>query len=301
MLELAVQGQHSYKVCLIPILKFVLHLKLILSKDILSLSSLDLKLFSKDSFLKTLKEDEYLKRLNISFDIILDKFNANLSDKDFVSIFDTILDSYAKAQNKLIVGDKDPMNSSYVSHIKYSFPDSYLIHIIRDPRDVILSRMESAWGKGTSFSVHLAEYKVHLDSVLTDANALFGKRYIEIYYEDLLENPDKELARVCTVIGLEYSNKMLDFQKKASTIVFPDERAWKDNVFKPLLKNNKSKWMQGLTNYQAGIVELVLKKDFLKLGYPLLTKNRFYSFFSQFYIECLFQVFKIKRRKEAIK
>lgn len=260
-----------------------------------------IKNFSKSSLLESLEEDKYLKRLNISYNPILDKFNEKLSDKDLVSIFDIILENYARDQNKIIVGDKDPMNASYINQIKYAFPDSYLIHIIRDPRDVVLSRLESDWGKNTSFSVHLAEYKVHLNSVLSDANALFDKKYIEIYYEKLLENPEKELERVCNEIGLDYSNEMLDFQKKANTIVFSDERAWKDNVFKPLIRNNKSKWVKGLTNYQAGIVELVLKKQFLKLGYPLLTKKKMYSFLSQFYVECVAQVFKIKRRKEAIK
>ena len=42
------------------------------------------------------------------------------------------------------------------------FPKSFLIHIIRDPRDVILSRMKSDWGKDTSFAVHLAEHNVQL-------------------------------------------------------------------------------------------------------------------------------------------
>ena len=173
---------------------------------------------------------------------------------------ENIDEEYAKSKNKSFVGDKDPMNSSYISQIQYCFPKSFLIHIIRDPRDVILSRMRSDWGKDTSFAVHLAEHNVQLENMLSNGMALLREKYVEVYYEQLLENPEKELQKICNKIGLLYNREMLDFQKKAEELVFSEEKAWKGNVSKPILKNNKNKWKSGLTNYQVSLVELVLKK-----------------------------------------
>ena len=75
---------------------------------------------------------------------------------------------------------------------------------------------------------------------------------------------------------------MLYFQKKAGEIVFTDERTRKENVFKPLIKDNKNKWKEGLTQFQVGLVELALKNQFLKLGYNLQTRP---SVFSHFYLD----------------
>ena len=97
-----------------------------------------------------------------------------------------------------------------------------------------------------------------------------------------------------------YNSDMLDFQKKAEELVFSEEKAWKENVFKPIIKNNKDKWKVGLTTLQASIVELVLRKQFEKLGYKRQTNLSVFSYIYMVYVDLLSLVFKLKRRKESI-
>ena len=259
------------------------------------------KCFSKANLIQSLAEDKYFLRLDVPLNDVIEKLDTELTNKDLIEVFDTMLARYAQSNNKLFVGDKDPMNSSYIEQIKYAFPDSFLLHIIRDPRDVILSRMKSDWGKNTSFAVHLAEHKVQLESMLKNSSQLFKEKYIEVFYETLLENPEKELQNICDKIGLQYSSEMLDFQKKAGEIVFSDERTWKENVFKPLIKDNKNKWKEGLTQFQVGLVELALKNQFLKLGYNLQTRPSVFSHFYLFFVSLISVVFKMKKQKESIR
>ena len=255
---------------------------------------------NKKNLQDLLQEDKYFSRLNISIEENLKNYTSVLSNQDLIELFDGVLNQYAKSKNKSFVGDKDPMNSSYIDQIKYCFSESFLIHIIRDPRDVILSRMKSDWGKDTSFAVHLAEHNVQLESMLSNGMTLFQEKYVEVYYEQLLENPEKELQRVCNKIGLLYNSEMLDFQKKAEELVFSGEKAWKENVFKPIIKNNKDKWKVGLTTLQASIVELVLRKQFEKLSYKTQTNLSVFSYIYMVYVDLLSLVFKLKRRKESI-
>ena len=78
-------------------------------------------------------------------------------------------------------------------------------------------------------------------------------------------------------------------------------RIWKENIFKPIIKNNKDKWKAGLTTLQASIVELVLRKQFEKLGYKRQTNLSVFSYIYMVYVDLLSLVFKLKRRKESIK
>ncbi len=259
------------------------------------------KELSKKDLQGLLQKDKYFSRLNIPIEENLKKYRSVISNQDLIELFDCVLNQYAKSKNKSFVGDKDPMNSSYISQIQYCFPKSFLIHIIRDPRDVILSRMKSDWGKDTSFAVHLAEHNVQLENMLSNGMALFREKYVEVYYEQLLENPAKELQKICNKIGLLYNREMLDFQKKAEELVFSEEKAWKGNVSKPILKNNKNKWKSGLTNYQVSLVELVLKKHFILLGYPMENKVLFSAFLMKFYVGLIALLFRVKLKKQLVR
>jgi hypothetical protein len=220
-----------------------------------------------DNIEKVLNTDGYLQRIDkeILKQALTNTFKAVMPDGR--GLFVNLLDAYASQYGKPIWGDKDPKCVEYVPSLKAHFPNAYILHVIRDPRDVLVSRMKASWSEKRSVLNHVFAYKVQLHFGRRMGRRLFKDRYNEIVYEDLLNNPRKTLEHLCMKLGLNFSEYMLAFNKSSREIVSDDELAWKKNVLNPLLKNNQKKWVSRLTKPQIALVEKVCREVFTDPGY----------------------------------
>ena len=112
-----------------------------------------IKKYNYDSVKNKLIEDKNLKKLNLD---LVDLVNASNSLKDF---YVSLLNSYVNRKNKHFAGDKDPKNVECLRVIKENFPYSLIIHIYRDPRAVIASRIKAKWSMSRPFWQQLLAYK----------------------------------------------------------------------------------------------------------------------------------------------
>jgi hypothetical protein len=166
-----------------------------------------------------------------------------------------LLSEYKNRHKKKIIGDKDPRNIEYVSALHRYFPQAYIIHMIRDPRDVIVSRMKAGWSKDRIFLHHVFAYKVQIQMGRQMGKRFFRGHYSEVIYEQLLNNPGETLRRICDFLNIFYSSKMLDFSGSARKIISHSELQWKKEALGPLLRDNWGKWRNRLTNRQILIIE----------------------------------------------
>ena len=110
------------------------------------------------------------------------------------------------------LGDKSPNYTTHVLQIKTAIPEAKIIHIVRDVRDAALSARK-IWHKNV---LRFAQRWIdglrilwkHLESV-PDTD------YLEIRYEDLLEEPSSSLRRITNFLGLEFDENMLVLSKPA--------------------------------------------------------------------------------------
>lgn len=138
-----------------------------------------------------------------------------------------------------IVGDKTPfIGGKTMSEIATVYPGAKVIHIIRDGRDVAVSAMHHLWERKIDLAggndlkpeevAMRDEYRADPDAYLgagksifapkrltetardwgkmvtqatDDGPRLLGQDYAEVRYEDLLQRPSRELARLLTFIG----------------------------------------------------------------------------------------------------
>ena len=84
-------------------------------------------------------------------------------------------------------GDKTPRQVNEIRFLADAFPDSKFIHVIRDGRDVALSIRKAGWMRNVA---EIAEYwkKQVMDGKRASSH-LDKSRYMEIFYEDLVEEP----------------------------------------------------------------------------------------------------------------
>lgn len=196
------------------------------------------------------------------------------------------------------LGDKDTEHVRYFSHIKKFFPDAFMIHIIRDPRDVVASRLKTEWGAKRSLEFHIAEYQYYLKKVRREGERLFGEKFYELKYEDLLEDPQLILTDVLEELGLTFEPEMLDFYKNVNELVSEDEKKWKGNVDKPLNKSNKGKWRDSLDDSDAAILQHGLEDFFEEMGYDMVSAK--IQMIQKLKVQAIKQLFVGKTLKERL-
>ncbi|MEZ6017606.1 MAG: sulfotransferase [Planctomycetota bacterium] len=217
------------------------------------------------SFAARLDADVDFARANIAAEALL----AGQKDGALapLAVFERLLALYSAGQGKHRVGDKDPRNLDHLPALARAFPSAYVLHVIRDPRDVLLSRTRAAWSKGRPWWQHVLLAQDQLRRGRQLGARLFGARYLEVRYEALVAEPEQTLAAVAAHIGLDYDAAMLQFGNSARALVDSREHSWKKETLGPLLTDNVEKWRRELPAAQIAFVERVSSEAFDRLGY----------------------------------
>lgn len=152
-------------------------------------------------------------------------------EKSVAGVIDSVFRCYALASGKTRWGDK----SAYLSRmhlIRQLFPQARFIHIVRDGRDVAMSVIRLPWGP--SDIIEAAEWWRDLVSAARVAGCFLGPQYYtEVRYEDLVADPAKELSRLCSFAGEQYSAKMLDYPGEANKRIPTERLAQHKNIDAP--------------------------------------------------------------------
>jgi hypothetical protein len=152
-------------------------------------------------------------------------------------------------QNVLFYHGKSRFLAKYTgpSRIKYVnsiFPNSYFIHVIRDPRAVVSSIMdvnfwdrnkgkEAPWWKNGLKDIYLEEWRLSNNSPLSlaviqwkqiieyareEGSILGNDRYIEVKYENFVKSPQSTIDDLLNRIDLPRSEKIVRYIKSFEKI-----------------------------------------------------------------------------------
>ena len=241
---------------------------------------------------KKIHTDNCLSRL--SFSVV--QFLKDSKEKDLRSLYRHI--HLQSNGNQTFYGDKDPYLVGLIPEVLEYFREAFVVHIIRDPRDVILSRTKSKWGQKNPLWVHLLEYKYGINATLNKKKNLDQKRYSEVRYEELLKSPQEELSQVCNKLNLEFEPSMLNYNLQSDSLVSTFEQDWKQNVSKELIKDNSNKWKKAFNSWQLFYIESMLDYEIHELGYHRSSPKSAFARIIQF---CGHFVSKIYARWKYIK
>lgn len=208
----------------------------------------------------------------IAADLKFDRYKVQLSELSDTSTpmktYESIVKSY-KCQTSVYIGEKDPRVLDYMQELKEHFPNAKVLHIIRDPRDVVLSRTKAEWSRKWPFYLHSYLYNAQLERGRSIGRSNFKQNYKELYYEDLIERPKATLQDICDFLNVSYHPEMLNFGEHAKELVDKNELSWKKETFGPLLNKNKGKWKKELNCYQLGLIQNSCRDIFKKHPYRM--------------------------------
>ena len=132
------------------------------------------------------------------------------SGGDFLRI---TMEETARKQGMERWADCTPDHLLNIPEIHEQLPGAYVIHIIRDGRDVALSYVQQRWAHPLPWDRHeqLAVAGMYWEWVVRkgrEYGRILGSNYCEVRFEDLVANPSEVLGRLGEFIGHD-----LDYEK----------------------------------------------------------------------------------------
>ena len=139
--------------------------------------------------------------------------------------------------------DKMPGNYFHIGFIRLLFPNATIIHCQRDPRDVCVSCYFQSFESDklqfeTSKLDYLAVLYRNYGKLMKHWNAVAPGKILNVVYENLLDDPEKELSQVFESLDLRWSEDFLNFHKTGTKV----KTASAAQVRKRLYQTSREKW-----------------------------------------------------------
>ena len=156
---------------------------------------------------------------------ITEIFNETFTNQEFhkaqgkCELFNFYAFYLANKENKSRWIEKTPVHTYGISSILNSYPNAKFIEIVRDPRAVYCS-----W-KNTSIdffrNLNLVEMIIHWETVFFSGRYwknIIPDQYYRLKYEELTNNPQEELIKLCTFLREDCEPKLLEVSVYNSSI-----------------------------------------------------------------------------------
>ena len=119
------------------------------------------------------------------------------------------------------ITDKAPHNFRWIGFIKIFFPNSKIIHCIRNPKDNCLSIFKNNFisdGMNWSYSQkNIARYYNFYHNLMKFWKSKVPNSIYDVKYESLIDNPENEIKKIIKFCNLDWDKNCLDFHKKSTT------------------------------------------------------------------------------------
>ena len=171
--------------------------------------------------------------------------------------------------------DHTPRNVFFINEITTLFPNSKIINMVRDPRDVMTSqkhkwmRRNLGASKIPRFEMIRAFLNYHpltiaklwKASISEYLKSQENKSVMLVKYEDLLSEPSIIVKDICDFIGIKYSDDMLNVPYAGSSVQTDENMCGIDN-------SRINRWKNGyLKDYEIMLSQLYLSKHIKFFGY----------------------------------
>ena len=140
-------------------------------------------------------------------------FSAPMTKEELKPIISSFLqkcfDSILNQQGKRILQEDNTHNLWYASDLLSMFPAGKMIHIVRDPRDVISSLKTQRWAPNNIDNL-ITWYNAVMDQWQIQKSLLNREQFIEIRFEDLIATQEKIVNDLCDFLGINFNSEILN-------------------------------------------------------------------------------------------
>ena len=200
-------------------------------------------------------------------------------------LFENFLRFTAKKNGKQIPCEQTPQNVFHIQDILALYPQSYIINMVRDPRDVLLSqkykwKIRFLGASNIPLSEAIRSWSNYHSAVISklwnssiQAAAQFqdNPRVKTVRFEDLVRDSEAVMKDVCDFVGVCFGEEMMNISQGEGGVsshkkVSPSVRGIDSGVV--------SRWKKGgLLTPEVHICQSITQKNMQRYGYELTAVN----------------------------
>ncbi|NEZ04110.1 sulfotransferase [Wenzhouxiangella sp. XN201] len=195
---------------------------------------------------------------------------------DPIALYRSLMTREARMAGKRVPCEHTPRYIFVADLLLEAYPDCRIIHVHRDPRDVLLSQKNrwrrsgmSAGGFPLIWTLRSwANYHPWLTarlwvSVIHKADTLRQHgRFFEVGYESIVREPEQALSEICKFLGISHDPEMMDVEWRGSSQARDDEQLRGMNVARV------GAWRRGgLASAEKFLCEKVAAPSMISRGY----------------------------------
>ncbi|WKZ61638.1 MAG: sulfotransferase [Cyclobacteriaceae bacterium] len=224
---------------------------------------------------------KFCERIRLSDDdtsvISAEKDHFFATTKTYGELVIRIIEKLATRQNNLIWAEKTPSNVFFIDKIFEKFPDSKVILIHRDVRNIIASKKVRTLGLKTgrynSEKIHIKrlekDWNILADSfswqgtIKSENRALlkYSDKIVIVRYEDFVANPVLEWKRICEFLNIIFIEECLDIKFRNAAI--------RGDINAGGIVASSTDWRDILSQREAKLATTINRKKLRKLGYAV--------------------------------
>jgi hypothetical protein len=170
----------------------------------------------------------HVRRLTVGFGTPLSEkaMNAlghNQADLEHL-LWDRVLHRELVRSGKSFIADKTPANAFAFERIATCWPDARFVFLLRHPASIAKSWHEASPDRRTPEEAALDALR-YMKAVQRARRALPG---LTVRYEDLTEDPETQIRRICDFLHVPWEPQMLSYGRQ--TVIQKGLGDWKDKI-----------------------------------------------------------------------
>ena len=174
-------------------------------------------------------------------------------------------------QDIILISDKNPFYAIFIPELRKVFPEAKYIHLVRDPRDNVLSTLKAYGGTNPTFMSW--QWLIH-NRIIEEDKRNYPEQYFSLLYENMVKDIDGTMKSICVFLGIPYSEAMKDINREELKSTYAGDPAAfiknKESMLAPINTGNIDKWKKEMSAAQIAIVERITGKfAHEKYGYEM--------------------------------
>ncbi len=171
------------------------------------------------------------------------------------------------------IAEKTPANALHFTQLRRLFPDSPLVTIIRDPRDVVASLLDMDWRDGASGEPLTITHdpaegaRLWVKSVNSALALAPDPNLYALRYEHLAAHPAREISALFAFLGIKEALEPALAHHTAFNAGDGEHESSAARVAQPIDQAACGRWQRDLSTSQIAIIEDIAGPCMRQLGY----------------------------------
>jgi hypothetical protein len=164
--------------------------------------------------------------------------------RTYAAVLDAVMTDFMQARGKQRWCEKTPWQRP--SLIWHHFPDARVLHIVRDPRDVVASSLAMPSGPFPDGASTARAWRLFAERSLQDGAFKGPAHYLQVRYEDLTKDPTAVLSLVFAFLGEDFDPSILNNREQRATAVPSMVRSLHGRVLEDVVPAPQGQWREKL-------------------------------------------------------